>query len=248
MLYIDSHIHLQDYRTQSINNVIIEAQKNGVKMFFNASAHPSDWEKVDSLAKQYPLQIIPAFGIHPWAIADADANWVQKLEFYLQYNPRAMVGECGIDRLKNKDITLQLEVFLRHIELAQKYNRPLIIHAVKAEEQILPLLPKMPKKTIFHSYSGSLNFALKIQSCGFYLGFNFASLRRNNFAELLQNIDLDYILLESDGPYQSFTKGCETMPKDLPTLLQKIAELKPAEFAQMQKILYRNQQRFLSEE
>ena len=153
-MYVESHIHLQDYKTQDINNVVTAAQKNGVTHFINPSAHPEDWNLVAELAQRYS-NLIPAFGIHPWHTGDAPAAWENTLEQMLQKYPTAWFGECGIDRLKNPDTLEQIEVLLPQIALAEKYNRPLIIHAVKADREMFDLFDRLPLCTVFHSFTGS---------------------------------------------------------------------------------------------
>jgi TatD DNase family protein len=245
-MYVDSHIHLQDYKTHNVKNVVTNAIKNEVMHFINPSAHPSDWANVAALAAQYP-QITPAFGIHPWYIAAASPDWAQELEQYLQNNPSAMVGECGIDKLKNPDTESQINILKAQINLAHKYNRPLIIHAVKADSELRDLFPALPSRTIFHSFTGSAEWGKAIQKHGFYLGLNFSILRKKNAAEILRELDLNQILLETDGPYQNFEKGVETLPQNLPQLAADIAgllQIPPAEFAQT---ICKNQNEFLGE-
>lgn len=245
-MYTDSHIHLQDYKTHNVKNVVTNAIKNNVMHFINPSAHPSDWETVAALAAQYP-EVTPAFGVHPWYIADISPDWRQKLAFYLEQNPAAYVGECGIDRLKNPDTAAQIDIFKQHIELAKQYRRPLIIHAVKADSEMSELFPILPPRTVFHSFTGSAEWGKNIQKHGFYIGLNFSILRKKNAAEILKALDLKRILLETDGPYQNIERGVETLPQNLPTLAQKIAELAEIPYGELAQIIADNQTEFSGE-
>jgi len=246
MRYLDSHIHLQDYKTQEVKNVVNNAAKNNVTRFINASACPDDWQEVKILANQYP-QLIPAYGIHPWHTNKTTQDWANSLEKLLQENPRAMVGECGIDRLKNPDVQQQIQILLPHINLANKYNRPLIIHSVKADREFSELFEKLPKRTVFHSFTGSAEWGREIQKHGFFIGINFSVLRKKNAAEILRGISLNKVLLETDGPYQNYVKDEETMPQNLPFLAEKIAELADVGLSDFLEILTHNQQEFLGE-
>lgn len=245
-MYVDSHIHLQDYKTQDIKNVVTNAQKNGVVGFINPSAHPGDWETVAALAHTYD-NVIPAFGVHPWHIADVPHDWATSLEKMLRQYPTAYVGECGIDRIKNTDTDTQTVVFRQHIALAQQYNRPLIIHSVKADNEMTALFPILPAKTIFHSFTGSAEWGKNIQAHGFFIGLNFSILRKNNATEILQALNPQQLLLETDGPYQNFERGQETLPQNLPFLAQKIAELIHLPYDEFAAIIAHNQQTFTGE-
>lgn len=245
MHFLDSHIHLQDYKTQEVKNVVNNAAKNNVTHFINASAHPNDWTTIKELAFKYP-QIIPAFGVHPWYIGDLPDKWQEKLEQYLLQNPRAIVGECGIDRLKNSDINAQINILLPQIELANKHNRALIIHAVKANTEFTELFPVLPRRTVFHSFTGSAEWGQEIQKHGFFIGINFSILRKKNAAEILRGISLKNILLETDGPYQNNTDG-ETLPQNLPLLAEKISSLADIPLDEFADILADNQRNFSGE-
>ena len=243
MSYADSHIHLQDYKTQDVKDIVNAAQKKGISVFVNASAHPADWAKVAKLSDDYTC-IIPAFGIHPWHITDAPKNWFEELEQYLKKYPNSWVGECGIDRLKNKDVNAQSEILLPQIELAQTLDRPLIIHAVKADAIMELLFGKLPPRTIFHSFTGSVEWGRQIQQNSFYIGLNFSILRKKNAEEIVKNLNLTQILLETDGPYQSGIPNTETLPQNLPDLAGKIAQILKISPQKLQEILQQNWQNF----
>ncbi|MBP5352315.1 MAG: TatD family hydrolase [Alphaproteobacteria bacterium] len=243
MPYVDSHIHLQDYKHQDVKNVVNNAIKNQVNCFVNVSSHPSDWQTVAALAAEYAA-VIPAFGVHPWYIAEAASNWPGMLEELLQKNPQAWVGECGIDRLKNPDTDSQRHIFETQAALAVKYGRPLIIHSVKADEPMREMFSLLPAKTVFHSYIGSVEWGREIQRHGFYIGLNFSILRKKNFAHLVQELNFDQVLLETDGPYQSPDKNSETMPADIPLLAAEIAAILGTNVAALEAKLYHNWQQF----
>lgn len=246
MFYVDSHIHLQDYKTKDAESIVKNAQKFNVNIFVNPSAHPSDWSAITSLAAEFP-QIIPAYGIHPWHIKAAAENWAEDLAALLQNNPRAFVGECGIDRLKTPNTEAQLAIFKTHIELAKQYSRPLIIHAVKADSILEPFLSELPARTVFHSFTGSVEWGQQIQRRGFFIGLNFSILRKKNAAQIINSLNLSRVLLETDGPYQSGTQGVETMPQNLPQLTEKIAELSGLATARLAETLYQNWHHFIGE-
>lgn len=222
MIYADTHIHLQDYNPADVKNIVTNANKNNVCEFVNASSHPTDWQKVLDIAAEF-MEIIPAIGVHPWYITETAADWVERLENLLQQNSKLWLGECGIDRLKNSDTAKQLAILQTEIALAQKYQRPLIIHAVKADEILRPLLSALPAKTIFHSFTGSTEWGKELQKHGFYLGLNFSILRKKNYENLLRRLNIRQLLLETDGPYQSGHKNLPSLPQNLPLLAEKIS-------------------------
>lgn len=235
MIYADTHIHLQDYNPADVKNVVTNANKNNVCEFVNASSHPTDWQKVLDIAAEF-TGIIPAIGVHPWYITEIKADWAERLENLLQQNFQLWLGECGIDRLKNPDTAKQLAILQTEIALAQKYQRPLIIHAVKADEILRPLLSALPAKTIFHSFTGSAEWGTELQKHGFYLGLNFSILRKKNYENLLRRLNIQQLLLETDGPYQSGNKNLPSLPQNLPLLAEKIAavfELTKKDFSEI---------------
>ena len=222
MHFIDSHIHLQDYSLKEAEFVYDNALKNNVREFVVPSAHPSDWQKVIKTIKRFP-GAIGALGIHPWYINDMQKNQLEVLEKYLKKYSALWVGECGIDGYKNPDIKPQAEILLGQAELAVKYNRPLIVHAVKAEKEFERLLLKLPERTIFDSFTGPLEWGIKLQKNGFYLGLNFTFFKKKDAVKMLNKLDLTKILLETDAPYQQSKNYVKNSPENLPVLAAAIA-------------------------
>ncbi len=204
MQFTDSHIHLQDYKTKDAQQNIFCLRRLGFIRVAAMSAEFTSWDKVAEYAANYPDFVVPAFGLHPWYISEAPGNWIALLEKKMQEFSHAAIGECGLDFLKSKeDKGKQEEVFIMQTELSKKYNRPLNIHLLKAEEKMSALMPKMPAKFLLHSFSGSINFLRRALDFGAYISISAAVLRRKDSDKIISYIPSERLLLESDGPYLS---------------------------------------------
>lgn len=135
-------------------------------------------------------------GIHPWDITD---NWQERLrtiEELLGNSNCVAIGECGIDKLKSTaDITLQKVIFLAHAELAEKAHLPLIIHCVKAYEEVLAIRKECnpAQAWIIHGFRSKTQMADQLTKAGFYI-----SLGEHFNPECARSIPLDRLLIESD--------------------------------------------------
>ena len=153
MQFIDTHLHLQDYKTGFATDIVRESLSAGVTKLVCAATGMFDWDKVARYAKQYPGTVIPAFGLHPWYLQEAKPDWLPRLREFLARFPEALIGECGLDGIKNPDDEPQNSIFYQHLFLAEELQRPLIIHAVKAQDWLENYWDMLPEKCVFHSYN-----------------------------------------------------------------------------------------------
>lgn len=139
-------------------------------------------------------------GLHPWYIKgphwEKQLNSLQKISI----SPDVVaIGECGLDKLCNTDLSLQEKAFVTQINLARQVQKPLIIHCVRAWDEVLSLLKKeknmMP--VVFHGFNKSAGLAQKIISNGYYLSFGKA-LQHRQVQQAVASIPVDKILLETD--------------------------------------------------
>ena len=220
MQFIDSHIHLQDYKLKDTPHFVSKLKRLGVEALICPSIGEKDWDIVLNFAMEKSLLIVPALGIHPWYLNNASEQWKEKLEHKLQNNPHALIGECGLDRLKNQNYLQQKSFFSTHIDLSVELSRPLLIHAVKSDMWLEEFWKKLKQtKFVFHSFSGSLDLMQKVISIGGYISFAPSVYKRSNCYTLLKNVPLEKLLVESDGPYQGSSS-------DIPKLINSIAEIK----------------------
>lgn len=246
MNFIDTHIHLQDYKSKSAPQIIAEAAALGIEKFVCAATSEQDWESVAILAEQFPAAVIPAFGLHPWYIGEASSDWATRLQTYLERFPDALLGETGLDRIKSPSLEPQLSIFKIQIDLARDLNRALIVHAVKADEWLQNLWDKMPPRFVMHSFSGSPELVRQALKAGAYISFSNSVLRSKYVDVLLQEVPDDKLLFETDGPYQGPLKGQETPSSSLISLIAAGAEAKGVEPSVLATKVYHNSQRFIN--
>lgn len=246
MQFIDTHIHLQDYKTRYAREIIASAASQGVKKFVCAGTKPADWQQVAELYETFPEQVVPTFGLHPWYVEDAPQNWEAQLVEWLEKYPQALIGECGLDGHRSKNPEPQNRIFQKHLELAEKYRRPLLIHAVKCWEWMEQYWPRMSEKFVFHSFASSREVLQKIVSHGGYVSFSFSILAKAGKGQIIAAAPREKILLETDGPYQSPEKGTETSPENLPRLAAEIAALRREPLADFSAQVYQNSEEFVN--
>jgi TatD DNase family protein len=179
---------------------------------------------VPSIGKQnwIDVQMYPyfAFGIHPWLVEIHTQNDLEKLEYLVKCNNPVAIGECGLDYVKDIDKDKQIHFFTSQLKLAEKYNLPVAIHAVKATEDVIFLLKKYPKvKGEIHGFSGSEEQAQLLTRMGFYLGFGLqiTNQKSTKIRQIAKNCPLEFILIETDD---------HPNPDDLTLVAQEISNLK----------------------
>jgi TatD DNase family protein len=132
-------------------------------------------------------------GIHPWNAAEAD---IEQLEKILSDPGVVAVGEVGLDKLKGSDLNVQIKVFRQQIELATDKGKPLIIHCVKAWEELIALYKEYRKYSvpwIIHGYRGNPDQTRQLAK----IGFKFSIGEKYN-ADSLKHIPINDIFCETD--------------------------------------------------
>ncbi|MFN4234718.1 MAG: TatD family hydrolase [Bacteroidia bacterium] len=140
-------------------------------------------------------------GIHPWFIQTNYENQLQQLRFKISHSNIIAVGECGLDKLKGPELSVQKNIFTKQIQLANEINLPIIIHNVKAYQEILKLLQdfKNNQPVIFHGFNNNLSIARQIIDKGYYLSFGAALFNpKLKASEVLKAIPYSQFFLETD--------------------------------------------------
>lgn len=139
-------------------------------------------------------------GLHPWYIKEF--HWENDLRALkeISVSPDVVaIGECGLDRLCKTDFSLQEKVFAAQVQLASQVQKPLIIHCVRAWDEVISLLKKEGNKVpvVFHGFSKNEALARKITDAGYYLSFGKA-LEYEQARLAISAVPIYKILLETD--------------------------------------------------
>jgi TatD DNase family protein len=167
-------------------------------------------------------------GIHPWHINQVNIercmNW---LELALINSRLTAIGECGLDRLTEAPFTDQLQVFKRQISLANKYNKPLIIHCVKAYSDLIKLKKEIKTDIpwIIHGYHANFEITKSLIRQGFYFSIGERLLNDKKKHQLFQLIPHDRLFFETDESQLSIEKIYLLAAEILHIELGKLADL-----------------------
>jgi TatD DNase family protein len=203
-MWIDSHCHL-DFIINEKNSIeeLTKINNPNIDYIICPSADDSSFKKLIDLNKRNS-KIQYAFGYHPLFLEGKDPDIIQKLVVYIEeYNPIA-IGEIGLDfYVKNFNKNKQIFFFEKQLELASKYNLPVILHVRSAIDNVINILKCFPKIIgVAHAFNGSFQQAEILIDMGFKLGFGGAMTfeRAKKIRMLAKELPLNSIVLETDAP------------------------------------------------
>ncbi|MGZ4089342.1 MAG: TatD family hydrolase [Bacteroidia bacterium] len=143
-----------------------------------------------------------SYGLHPWYIEEfAYEEQLRKLEIKADEKRCIAIGECGLDKLSKVDFELQEKVFIEQIRIANYYRKPMIIHCVKAFNELVNCLNLNNNEVpvIIHGFNNNENIARVLLTHGCYFSFGKALLGyESNAAKALKNIGRKNFFLETD--------------------------------------------------
>ncbi len=230
---IDTHAHLEPTFCD-ISRVV------GLKAVILSGSNIENSKNNLLLTQKYP-DLYPAAGIHPQEISD-DINLLEELV----KNPSLIaIGECGLEFVEEVDKEKQIFYFRKQIELAQKYHKPLIIHARKAMDEVIKILGEYKDlKGVIHCYSGGKKRIKKILDLPgeWYFGFDGNITYEVGLEEVVKSMPREKILAETDSPMLTPLpfRGQENQPNYVKYIYQKIADIWGKSFETTEKILDAN--------
>lgn len=228
-MIIDTHSHIVDeHITKSPEQVLETFFEKGGDKYFAISTSMKDVEIVYNTCKKYK-NAYSVIGIHPHYAKEMNDENFEKLESLIQ--DADAVGEIGLDYYYDlSDREKQKEVFIKQLDLAKKYDKPISIHTREATEDTIKILKSYQRLNgIIHCFGGSIETAKEYIKLGFYLGIGGVITFKNStkLKEVVKEIGLANIVLETDSPYltpEPF-RGQENEAFNVTLVAKKIAEL-----------------------
>lgn len=237
---VDAHCHLDSERLGGpVDAVVAEARAVGVETFVLAGVGPAEWRAQRALVARYPSVMFPVFGLHPQLVAELSAEEVADGLTALEREllgpaPPVAIGETGLDGYtpeRRESLALQEDSFRQHLQMAIRYDTPVVLHLLKATGRALEILREVgvpPAGGIVHSFGGSPEVALAYVKLGLHVSFcgtlTFPQSRR--LTASASALPLDRVLIETDTPDQAPHphRGEVNRPALLPLVLRALAE------------------------
>lgn len=207
MKIVDTHAHVNKWSYEDeLSNVIKKMIEKEVYAY-NIGTNLDDCKTVIELARQYE-NLLPVIGIHPEETRELEEDWFEKLEAMID-DDIAAIGEIGLDYHYppfNKEE--QAKIFIKQIELAGKYNLPIVVHTRDSLEDCYEIVKNYPEqKFLFHSWSGDEELTKKYMSISDNIYFSYNGILTFKNAQLQQEviktIPLNRLMFETDCPFLS---------------------------------------------
>lgn len=254
-VFVDSHCHFDAAVFAADRAAVLhKCNTQGIAQLIIPGVTPAQWPLLAQLSQQYP-GLYYALGVHPWWLAELQLGAAvaqHALREQLSASLTAAgdkcvaLGEAGLDATINTPLSVQQELLLLHIELANQFHKPLIIHSVKTHNEILACFKQQPPRYggVIHAFSGSLDTAQQFIARGFLLGvggtitYERAQKTRATFSK----VPLQYLLLETDAPDMPLCgkQGERNSPEYLPLIAQALAQLQGVSIEQVARITTQN--------
>lgn len=230
-MYFETHAHYDDERFDEDRDELLESLPNNkVDRVINVGANMASSLASIELANKYP-HIYAAVGVHPHDAINMKEEDIDTLREYAKLPKVVAIGEIGLDYYYDfspRDI--QRYWFNRQLELCSEVDLPVIIHSREATSETLDMIKSSKvRKGVIHAFSGSVEVAKAYIDMGFYIGVGGVVTFKNakKLVEVVENISLESILLETDAPYLSPVpvRGSRNNSQNLGFICNKIAQI-----------------------
>jgi len=256
-VWIDTHCHLDAPEfAQTLPNIISAALNQGVQAILLPTVKAADCQSVKELVSQYSSQLpglVYTLGIHPLysnQVKPGDLEIVdQQIAQSLSDPSFVGIGEIGLDYfVEDLDPQQQDLIFNAQLDLAEKYQLPVILHVRRSQDAILKALRRRNiPGGIAHAFNGSMQQAEQFIALGFKLGFGGAATyeRALQIRRLLKDLPLESIVTETDAPdippAWLMSEGiCFNEPAFLPRIARELAEIRGIEVTAFAQAVWAN--------
>ena len=225
-MIIDTHCHLSKEDYNNLEEII--NRMDGIMIVSGCNGTTN--KEVVELSNKYK-NVYGTIGIHPEEtdnITEEDFVYIEK---HINDKKIVAIGEIGLDYYWRKDNKKeQIELFKKQLDIAHKYNKPIVVHSRESISDVYSILKNYDLKGDIHCFSSSLEMANEFIKLGYYIGVGGVVTFKNSnkLKEIVKNISIDKILLETDSPYLSPEplRGKKNEPKNVEWVAKEISRIK----------------------
>lgn len=223
---------------------------NDIKKIVNVGINYESSIQSLSLANKYS-NIYATVGIHPLEVEAISENIIPKIYELAISNKVVAIGETGLDyTLPHYNKELQKKWFKEHLNIAKNVNLPVIIHSRMANQDTLEILNQtavLERGGVVHCFSGDLKMANEYISRNLFISFsgNITYDENKKIKEVIKNIDISRLLIETDSPYISPEplRYRRNSPLNIKYIFEEVAKIRKMDFEELSEIVYRNSQK-----
>lgn len=204
MPYIDSHAHLtgEGYSDEAIHAMIKKAHESGVERIVNICTDKASFERALALALPDNVAAIPPHDVH----LSQDLLEEYFLLIEKQGESLLAIGETGLDQVNAEGLLeVQIGWFKRHIQLAEKYQKPLVIHCRNAFKELFSVLDDVRYQgpLLLHCFTGTEEEASELVRRGYLLSFSgiLTFKKSEELRAIARRVPLKNIVIETDAPW-----------------------------------------------
>ncbi|HEK9102789.1 TatD family hydrolase [Bacillus cereus] len=250
MKWIDSHIHLDQYKHKEQMKLIDDVKRSTeIAGLISVSMNYRSCQQTLSLAGQHTF-VYPALGFHP----EQEINKKECEEIYklIEANVERLVaiGEVGLPyylHQEKKGIVIEpyMEILEKFVDLAKRYDLPIVLHAVYEDADIVCDLLEQYKiaRAHFHWFKGSKETMERMIQNGYYISITPDVLQKEKIRKIVSFYPLEYMMVETDGPWE-FQSGIMTHPYMIEDVLKEISLIKNISIAKVAEQIYQNTVQF----
>jgi TatD DNase family protein len=200
MLFTDSHCHLTMSDAEA---TLVRARSAGVRGFVVPGTKLQDASAAIAVAQAHD-DVWAAVGFHPHEAKDCDDAAFAEIERLATSERVVAIGEAGLDyHYMHSPRETQLAVLERHIDLAKRLDKPIIVHNRESTDDMVAILERAGARGILHSYTESLDVAQRLIDRGYFISFSGIVTFRSAQAlrDVAKALPRDRVLIETDTPY-----------------------------------------------
>jgi TatD DNase family protein len=237
----DAHCHLHEFSDEEIR----EFASRGYVIIAVSDDLRSSIRTLD-IYERYKDSVVPCVGVHPWNIEKEARDSIERTIEIIRSRRPPCIGEVGVDKrfMPHSSFDKQVEILSMFLREAVDLNSIVNIHAIDAWRDALNLVKRAGiSKAIFHWYNGPDDVLREIQDMGYMVSINAAIKIQEKHRKIAKIVDLENMLIESDGPYNY--RGLRLSPHMLEETISIIAELKGLDPGDVWIAIERNYKRYI---
>ncbi len=248
MRFFDTHAHIGLINEDPIEQLIIakEAKQEHIERIISISNNLRDFFLIYENLKTAP-HVLFSIGVSPSEVSNPGDEWEMKVIEGSRMDRVVGIGEIGLDYFRKfGDRDSQVELFIRQLEIAEKLDRPVIIHNREAGTDVLDILrQELPSRGgVLHCYSEDYAYAMKALELNLYISFagNVTYRNARNLHETAKKMPLDRMLIETESPFMvpASHRGKRNKPSYLVETAKFVAELRDIPIEEFSETLYAN--------